>query len=35
MSQWAFVIAAYLVTLGGTGALALVSYLAMRRAERP
>jgi hypothetical protein len=32
--QWNFVIAAYAVTLGGTSALALASYLAMRRAER-
>lgn len=35
MSQWAFVIAAYVVVLGGGGALALLSYRAMRRAERP
>ena len=35
MSQWAFVAAAYAVTLGGTGALVVVSWLAMRRAERP
>ena len=34
MSQWAFVAAAYVVTLGGAGALTLVSYLQMRRAER-
>lgn len=34
MSQWSFVVAAYGVTLGGAGALALVSYLAMRRWER-
>jgi hypothetical protein len=34
MSQWSFVIAAYAVTLGGAGVLALASYLAMRRAER-
>ena len=34
MSQWSFVIAAYAVTLGGAGALAIVSYFAMRKAER-
>ena len=34
MSAWPFVIAAYGVTLGATGALALVSLLAMRRAEK-
>ena len=33
MTQWAFVIAAYAVTLGGTAALLGWSYLAMRRAE--
>jgi hypothetical protein len=33
MNHWAFVTAAYLVTLIGTGALALASYLAMRKAE--
>ena len=35
MSQWAFVIAAYSVTLVGAGGLTLVSWLQMRRAERP
>ncbi len=34
MSAWPFVIAAYLVMLGGAGALALASWVAMRRAER-
>jgi len=34
MSPWPFVIAAYAVTLGGGAMLALVSYLAMKRAER-
>ena len=34
MTQWAFVIAAYLVAATGTVALTLVSFLAMRRAER-
>ena len=34
MNPWPFVAAAYLVTLGGAGALALASFLAMRRAER-
>jgi hypothetical protein len=33
MNHWAFVTAAYLVTLGGTGGLALLSYVAMRKAE--
>jgi hypothetical protein len=35
MNPWPFVIAAYAVVLGATAVLALVSYLAMRRAERP
>ena len=35
MSQWFYVAAAYGVTLGGTGALLLASFLAMRRGERP
>ncbi len=34
MNQWAFVIAAYVVTLIGTGAITWGSYVAMRRAER-
>ena len=34
MNPWPFVIAAYLITLGGAGALALASWVAMRRAER-
>ena len=34
MNPWAFVIAAYGVTLGGAGVLALASWWAMRRAER-
>lgn len=34
MPPWPFVIAAYAVTLLGGGALALVSYVAMKRAER-
>jgi len=33
MNPWPFVIAAYAVALGGTGALVLWSWLAMRRAE--
>jgi hypothetical protein len=32
--QWGFVVAAYGVTLGGAAALALASWIAMRRAER-
>ena len=35
MNPWPFVIAAYCVVLGGAAVLTLVSYLAMRRAERP
>ncbi len=35
MNQWPFVIAAYGVTLGGAAVLLVVSYLAMRGAERP
>jgi hypothetical protein len=34
MNHWAFVIAAYAVAAGAVGALALASYLAMRRAEK-
>ncbi len=34
MNPWPFVIAAYGVTLGGAGVLAIASYLAMCRAER-
>jgi len=34
MNPWPFVFAAYAVTLGGGAILALVSYLAMRKAER-
>ncbi len=34
MNPWPFVAGAYAVMLGGTGILAIVSYLAMKRAER-
>ena len=34
MSPWPFVIAAYVVMLVGAGALALASWVAMRRAEK-
>jgi hypothetical protein len=34
MNPWPFVSAAYVVTLGGGAVLALLSYLAMRKAER-
>ena len=34
MNQWAFVTAAYGVTLAGTVALVVASFVAMRRAER-
>lgn len=33
MNHWAFITAAYAVTLLGTGGLALASWIAMRRAE--
>lgn len=33
MNHWPFIIAAYAIALGGTGAVTLWSYLAMRRAE--
>ncbi len=35
MNPWPFVVAAYLLMLGGAGMMTLVSWLAMRRAERP
>jgi hypothetical protein len=34
MNPWPFVVAAYAVTLAGGGLLALVSFLAMRRADK-
>jgi hypothetical protein len=34
MNQWPFVIAAYAVAAGGTIALVVGSFVAMRRAER-
>jgi len=34
LNQWHFVIAAYAIGLGGTAALVVQSWLAMRRAER-
>ncbi len=33
LDQWSFVIAAYVVGIGGTAAMALWSWLEMRRAE--
>lgn len=33
MNHWAFVTAAYAITVLGTAGLALLSFLAMRRAE--
>jgi len=33
MNHWAFVTAAYAITVLGTGGLALLSWVAMRRAE--
>ena len=35
MNPWPFVVGAYAVTLGGAAVLALASWWAMRRAERP
>ncbi len=34
MNQWAFVIAAYVVTIGGTSAVVLWAWASMRSAER-
>lgn len=34
MNPWPFVIASYALTFLGGGVVALVSYLAMRRAEK-
>ncbi len=34
MNPWPFIAAAYGVTLGGAGLLGVLSYLAMRRAEK-
>jgi hypothetical protein len=34
MNAWPFVIAAYAVALGASGVVALLSYLAMKRAEK-
>ncbi len=34
MNAWPFVIAAYAVALGGAAVVTLVSWLAMRRAEK-
>lgn len=34
MSHWPFIIAAYVLAVGGTGGLALASFVAMRRAEK-
>jgi hypothetical protein len=33
MNHWPFIIAAYLIAIGGTGGLTLWSLAAMRRAE--
>jgi len=33
MNHWPFIIAAYAIALGGTGAVTLWSYIVMRRAE--
>ena len=34
MNHWAFVTASYVVTLGGTAAVTLWAWLAMRAAEK-
>jgi hypothetical protein len=33
MNHWPFIIAAYAITVGGTGALLIQSLITMRRAE--
>lgn len=33
MNAWPFIVAAYALTLGASGGVALTAYLAMRRAE--
>ena len=33
MNHWPFIVAAYALAIGGTAALTLASYAAMRRAE--
>ena len=33
MNHWPFIIAAYVIALGGTGAVTLWSFAAMRKAE--
>lgn len=35
MNPWPFVAAAYVLTLAAAAGLAIVSYVAMRRAESP
>ena len=34
MNAWPFIVAAYAVTLGAASVLTLVSYVAMKRAEK-
>ena len=34
MNAWPFIVAAYALTLGATGALTLFTYIAMKRAEK-
>jgi hypothetical protein len=33
MNHWPFILAAYAITIGGTGGIALLSFVGMRRAE--
>ena len=33
MNHWPFIIAAYAITIAGTGGIAIWSFVAMRRAE--
>ena len=33
MNHWPFIIAAYVIAIGGTGAITLWSFVAMRKAE--
>lgn len=34
MNHWPFIFAAYAITIGGTGAVLVASFLRMRRAEQ-
>jgi hypothetical protein len=34
VNHWSFIAAAYAIVIGATGGMSLLSFLAMRRAER-